>query len=353
MLLLKHGLTYTTRILPKVIAGLKQSHPINEGETLSIWEKAINARAFDIMRGFLPAASCTQLSWHTNLRQARDKLRLLVNHPVDEIRCTANTILSQLLEKYGSAFKESDSAEDQWIIKYADAHFQLEEAYFGQTRPNAFVHEYNEFSYAISDNLIPALRGAHYDIRNTYGKIRKLLETRPKYHRLPHSFSSLGTLTFDFSIDFGSWRDIQRHRNGVCPTPNLNNSVRRGIHPFYIDQVMAVLDQEERQTFIAKIEDVIDRCRTFTKTYAGLYGSECQYVWPLGIGMFCTVTYSLPEIVYVTELRTSQHVHPTLRQVAQALASYIQKTYPEIKLYVDMDEDKWSIKRGTQDIVKV
>src|SRR3989344_5924667 len=38
------------------------------------YERAVKARTFDILRGFLPAGVTTQLSWHTNLRQAYDKL---------------------------------------------------------------------------------------------------------------------------------------------------------------------------------------------------------------------------------------------------------------------------------------
>ena len=59
---------------------LKKQFPIADGENQIIYNKAIDARAFDILRGFLPAGSTTNLAWHTNLRQAADKVAVLRHH---------------------------------------------------------------------------------------------------------------------------------------------------------------------------------------------------------------------------------------------------------------------------------
>ena len=71
---------------------LKTQFPIGEGEKEIIYLKAIAARAFDILRGFLPAGSTTNLAWHTNLRQAADKIMLLRHHPLLEVRNTGEAI---------------------------------------------------------------------------------------------------------------------------------------------------------------------------------------------------------------------------------------------------------------------
>ncbi|HEV7424035.1 MAG TPA: FAD-dependent thymidylate synthase, partial [Candidatus Paceibacterota bacterium] len=65
---------------------LKKLFPMNEGEKENIYLKAIAARAFDILRGFLPAGSTTNLAWHTNLRQAADKIAIIRHHPLLEVR---------------------------------------------------------------------------------------------------------------------------------------------------------------------------------------------------------------------------------------------------------------------------
>jgi thymidylate synthase ThyX len=91
---------------------LRLTFPRQDNEEERIYEKAISARVFDILRSFLPAGICTQLSWHTNLRQAAEKLALLEHHPLPEIIEIAEIIHSTLQEKYPSSFSHK-KYEDQ------------------------------------------------------------------------------------------------------------------------------------------------------------------------------------------------------------------------------------------------
>lgn len=77
---------------------IAKKFPISEGEKEQEWMKAVKARAFDIMRGFLPAGASTKLSWTTNLRQAADHLMLLRHHPLEEVRQVALAIEDALKE---------------------------------------------------------------------------------------------------------------------------------------------------------------------------------------------------------------------------------------------------------------
>ena len=83
---------------------LKEKYPHKEGENELVYEKAIKARSFDILRGFLPAGIATQLSWHTNLRQAWDKIALLRHHPLKEARDVAEDIWKKLKDRYPHSF---------------------------------------------------------------------------------------------------------------------------------------------------------------------------------------------------------------------------------------------------------
>jgi len=71
---------------------LISKYPKKVEEDEAVYLKAIKARTFDITRGFLPAGITTQLSWHTNLRQAHDKLALMLHNPLPEVREIADRI---------------------------------------------------------------------------------------------------------------------------------------------------------------------------------------------------------------------------------------------------------------------
>ena len=64
---------------------------------------------------------------------------------------------------------------------------------------------------------------------NTY---KDAIKKRPQKTHLPLFLAELGNVTFDFLIDFDSFRDVQRHRNGVCRMPLL--TTKYGFNEWYI-----------------------------------------------------------------------------------------------------------------------
>ena len=52
-------------------------------------------------------------------------------------------------------------------------------------------------------------------------KYTNLLVDRPEKTELVPFFRKFGNMKFQFLLDFGSYRDLQRHRSGVIPMPLL------------------------------------------------------------------------------------------------------------------------------------
>ena len=77
---------------------------------------------------------------------------------------------------------------------------------------------------------------------------------------------------------------------------------------------------------------------------------ELQYFLPMGTNVAVEVVYSLPEMVYVTELRSSNTVHPTLRKIAHHMHSLLKENHPSLTLYTDLTPSTFDIRRGLQDI---
>ena len=67
--------------------------------------------------------------------------------------------------------------------------------------------------------------------------------------------------------------------------------------------------------------------------------------------VLCELHYDLPEMIYVAELRSGQTVHPTLRNIAQRMATEIMSHFPFVQLHADMRHSNFSVRRGEQDIV--
>lgn len=295
---------------------LKKKYPIKEGENEDVYEKAIKARVFDSLRGFLPAGITTQLSWHTNLRQAWDKLSLMRHHPSKEMSQIAEEILNELKNKYPHSFshelhkKQEDYRE--FIMSKHD--------YFNPKKHPKFKFETN-----INKNKLK--------------EYKQIFSKRPEKTGLPYFLAELGNITFNFLLDYGSFRDVQRHRSGICRMPLL--TTKFGFNVWYLNQLPKDLKSEAEKL----IKEQITAVKKLKAT-----PEEIQYYIALGFNVPCRMAYTLPAMTYVIELRSSKYVHPTLRMIAHKMMNSFEKMFPSIKLHCDLDPDDWDIRRGLQDI---
>lgn len=283
-----------------------------------VYERAIAARRFDVLRAFLPAGAHTNLSWHTNLRQASDHLAQLRRHPDWTVQVVANNIHDALRERYPSSF---------------DTHEEITELVLWRKQLAHDTYEHPAFATGIAfrTDFDPELLVRYH----------ALLALRPQRAVLPHYMGAIGTVRSAFLLDFGSFRDLQRHRNGVVRMPLL--TPEEGFHGWYLEQMPASL----REQAMDLLEDQIDAIRQLSTSDV-----LRQHYTALGFRVRCEVTQPLPAFLYRIELRTGQSVHPTLRRVAREEARAFAAEYSWIALHADMSEDTWDIRRGKQTLIE-
>jgi thymidylate synthase ThyX len=298
---------------------IRTTYPRKQNESEEDYERAVKARTFDSLRGFLPAGLTTQLSWHTNLRQAKDHLAFLKHHPTLEAAELAKNIDSDLARHYPSS---------GFAIPNRHAEIEEWERLVG-----------NEYALSVEDRSTEHVRFVS-SIRGAWS-MDDLLRARPRGGLIPHFLTMYGQNTFSFLLDYGSFRDIQRHRNGVCRIPLL--TTKHGMEPWYIDQLGPDLGGE-----------ALDFVDSMTKRIERLPATdvERQYYVALGYRVPTVVTYSLPATVYILELRSGKMIHPTLRSKILEMAFLFKQKFPNIPIYVDNDADDWDVRRGRQTIIE-
>jgi thymidylate synthase ThyX len=343
------------RLLDPVKTALFDRHPFDDDEYPNerVWKNTINARAFDILRSLLPLGSKTLLSWTTNLRQARDHLMRLKHHPLAEVRETAHDIFDALISAHPNSFAgdEMDNGveryqkRDQFQRQYADsAHY---------ISPTDLINRFDLDDQAIQDIQSGAMivDRSTIDLDSLRQFEGDLLKNRPKGASLPWRLESYGRYNCLFMLDFGSFRDLQRHRNGVCQIPRVTG--RFGMHPWYMRQLDELLDRDDFARLEADLNDQFNRIDRLTaRDDLDTNALDHQYLYPMGMSCLCQVSYSLPQMIYVGELRSSKHVHASLRPVAQDLLRVLEEDIDNIALYGDMEAEDWTAKRGEQTIIK-
>jgi thymidylate synthase ThyX len=305
---------------------LVQRHPRKENEEEGVYKKAIKARTFDIMRAFLPAGAATNLAWHSELRHAADHIDHLRHHPLEEVRVTALALEDALAEMYPSSFqkKRYNATEDY------TRHWMRDDYYYND--PRAFsLSETGMVMNADGVNMIFVRRH------------QNLLTNRPKMTELPKFVGECGVIQFEYLLDFGSFRDNQRHRAVIQRMPLLTSDY--GFNPWYLDQLPEDLRKQANVCLAAQLGRL-----------AGMDVSPemRQYYLPMGMQVPCRLTGDLPALVYLVERRARMDVHPTMRKVAQDMGNLLLRKFGDfgLQLYMETEGDRFNYDRGKQDIVE-
>lgn len=301
---------------PRVQEYVARNYPKGDSEDEKVYSRTVAARTFDILRAFLPAGTHTSLSWTTNLRQASDKLKWLCNHPDPEISVLGVKIEEALYERYGHSFK-TDSA-DKGHYRRAS----MNEGYFLREDPG---HPRFSCEEAIDDE--------------SFFQAFEMLRVRPRGVELPPWTAEIGTIRSSFLLDFGSYRDLQRHRAGTIRMPML--TTRHGFHPWYLEQLPPEVRVEAEELIARQVTDILR---------LSIPDVQRQNYVAMGFRVRCKVTQPFNAFVYRVEIRSGKTVHPTLREISHLEARWFQERFPGVALHADLDPDSWTTRRGTQTI---
>ncbi len=322
--ILERWRTFYLKGLEVMLQELLRRHPRQEGEKEEIYKKAIKARSFDIMRGFLPAGAATNLAWHGELRHINDHLDRLRHHPLAEVREIAEALEDALAEKYPSSFqKKRYNLTEHYIKSWMNTYY-----YFNQPMRTLATGVTMERCNIDEDLLRQSER---------------LLMQRPPMTDLPKFLAECGTARFNYLLDFGSFRDNQRHRAVIQRMPLLTSD--HGFGDWYYSQLPEALRDEGRALVDAQVRR-IERLN-MSKEVA-------QYYLPMGMLVSCRLTGDLPALVYLVERRARLDVHPTMRKVALDIGAILEHHFGQYGLhpYMETSDDRFHYKRGEQDITE-
>jgi thymidylate synthase ThyX len=317
------------KAVEEMTAELPNRYPLGEGEKEVSYNKAIAARAFDITRGFLPAGASTNIAWTTTLRQFDDRIMQLSHHPLEEVREIAKKLNDAMLTVYPSSFKEDTEERRE---KYAATH-----AYTELAAQQYYYH----------DPACPKLEmvrdGIDTDALQAPG-LKPLFTDRPDQTELPKWLGAYGESAFVFQLDFGSFRDIQRHRAVTQRMPLLTAEI--GFNDWYLDELTPELR--------AEAEGLIEK---LTKAATELTDDVAlrQYYLPMGFNISNYLSGDLPSLVYLVELRATSLVHPTLAVQAAEMANILTDKYGEsigLTIHLNSKPGRFDVKRGEADIVR-
>jgi thymidylate synthase ThyX len=140
--------------------------------------------------------------------------------------------------------------------------------------------------------------------------------------------------TFEILIDYGAYRDIQRHRMATqtCQRPAPE-------HGYSLPAEL------ERYGFRESFETCMARAAATYQQLAGSSPHIAPYVLPLAYRCRVLITWNLRQMYHFVQLRSAQQGHASYRQVAQAVYQALASTHPLLAHYMRVDLHDYALAR--------
>jgi len=352
------------------VAQIKARTPRGEKQAERAYEAASRATAFDLLRYLLPAATHTNIGLTLNARTLEHLITKLLSQPLEEgqelgrrIREEAQHIVPTLLkyadhnayraetsaaiaDRAGVAlgrFPGTGSAGLLWDeSRSATQESSAPEGLSLSSSPALPVPGNGSVSLLFSDpdadnKLVAAILygAASLPMAALLARVQAMSEetkervvdeylTRRGKHDAPGRALERVFCTVEMTMDYGAYRDIQRHRMATQTTQALTPALGYERPP-----------EVETFGYARQYEGLMTRAaRTYARLQEAGLAREAAYALPLATRIRALFTWNLREVTHFVELRSARQGHPSYRKIAQDVYHAVAAAHPLVARYM-------------------
>jgi thymidylate synthase ThyX len=331
-----------SRSLPRVAAWAESEFPRAPDEDASAHDRAIKAKALDLLRGLLPASSLSHMGIFATGQTYEQLILHLLAHPLPEARAFGRMILDEVKSVMPSFVARVERPErgGEWT-RYLQSRSQTGEHWAQRLglREDAVDEHHGpsvtllraegdeddlltallfESSTASEDAIRDALVALDGDERAEL--LGDLVGARAnRRYRPGRGFEAL-RYRFEIVSDYGAFRDLQRHRmltvQWQALTPDLGAGVPEQVQ-------LAGCGDDYRRALAAS-------CREYERLVAAGLQTAAPYALCLGYRIRYVLDLNAREAMQLIELRSGREGHPGYRAVAHEMHAQIATVHPAV-----------------------
>ncbi len=330
------------RALPAVEGWAERRFPRANGEPEAAHRRSVRAKALDLLRGLLPAASLSHVGIFASGQAYEALLMRLAASPLPEARAIGEAMLPELQKVIPSfvARVERPDRGGRWTEYLAErwraaarvsARLGLDRRPGeGEDAPSVHLVSVQGTeedllaallfeASAVSEAGVRAVVGA-LGASERAALIAELVgERENRRHRPGRGFEAVG-YRFEVVSDYGAFRDLQRHRMLTVQWQPLSPDLGAGVP----EELAAagVADDYRRGLEASRAEHgrLVELGRPELAAYALCLGYRIRYVLDL----------NAREAMQLIELRSGREGHPAYRAVAQEMHALVAGVHPAV-----------------------
>jgi len=333
--------TIYEQLIPEVTAWLQKEFPLNsEVESELAYNRAIKAKALDLIRGVLPAASLSHMGVFATGQTYEQLIMHLLAHPLTEAKEYGQMILTELKKVIPSFLSRIERPErgGKWI-EYLEQRASAESKWADRLgladKPSdsgpsvKLLH----VDGSEEDLLVSLLfEGANCSELQTRKKVESLSqaeraellkdligERENRRHRPGRGFESV-RYRFEITSDYGAFRDLQRHRLLTVQWQRLTPDLGAEIPQELVEAGLS-----------GSFEEALDRSQAeYQRLVSAGHQAAAPYALCLAYRMRYVLDLNAREAMHLIELRSGREGHPSYRAVAHEMHSQISDVHPAV-----------------------
>jgi thymidylate synthase ThyX len=316
-------------LVPLMADFYRDRFPKEEGDSDFVYRQAIRAKAFDAVRGVLPAASLSNVGIYGTGQGYEALLLRMRSHPLPESRAYADLMLGELRKVIPSFLKRVD-LDDRgvaWSTYLASTRSAMEEVAAQLFPADEAVEEGPSVALLDYDpdgevKLVAAMLYAHthhseaaieakvraMTVEERLAVIEAYVGDRANRRHKPGRALERLTYRFDVLADYGAFRDLQRHRMLSIEWQQLSPR-----HGFTRPEAVDLAGCTER------FDEAMERSASLHDALLERFPSQAAYAVSLAYKVRFYFHLNAREAMHLLELRTTPQGHPAYRVVGQEM----------------------------------
>ncbi len=334
--------TYQEMVEPmnKFIA---KKYPCQQDQGEKLYQMICKSRVCDNIRYLLPTATLTNLGMTVNARELEHLIKKLLSHPLKEMNDIGKEVKEKATEAVPTLVRFA--AEVPYLIETKEKLAEIVQEKLAEEPRASQAVTIVSYDPEAEEKLITALLYPYS--RLPYQQIRekvKAMSQEEKEKIIDEALKRRSQFdaplrelehvdyTFDILMDFGAFRDVQRHR--ICTQSNQEVTVVHG-YDLPPEIVEAGLD--------SKFKEVMEKAVEAYQKIQEKFPKEAQYVVPLAFRKRVLITWNLRELHHFISLRSGKKGHPSYRRIAQQCWKELNKIQPLLAKYIAVDMEEMDV----------